>query len=63
MCAGVAVLAVFAALALPSARRRHEQAVAAGVDDLPPEPVELHLRAGTSKQLADSRLTPAGRVH
>ncbi|MFE9190285.1 MFS transporter [Micromonospora sp. NPDC007208] len=43
VCAGVAVLAVFAALALPSARRRHEQAVAAGVDDLPPEPVELHL--------------------
>ncbi|WP_328654840.1 MFS transporter [Micromonospora sp. NBC_00330] len=43
VCAGVAVLAVLAALALPSARRRHEQAVAAGVDDLPPEPVELHL--------------------
>ncbi|MGW4463520.1 MFS transporter [Micromonospora sp. NPDC004704] len=43
VCAGVAVLAVFAALALPSAHRRHQQAVAAGVDDLPPEPVELHL--------------------
>ncbi|WP_407664694.1 MFS transporter [Micromonospora tarensis] len=43
VCAGVAVLAVLAALALPSARRRHQQAVAAGVDDLPPEPVELHL--------------------
>ncbi|MET8360035.1 MFS transporter [Micromonospora sp. NPDC005171] len=43
VCAGVAVLAVLAALALPPARRRHEQAVAAGVDDLPPEPVELHL--------------------
>ncbi|MEV8372581.1 MFS transporter [Kribbella sp. NPDC056861] len=34
-CAGVAVLAVLAALALPSARRRHDEAVAAGVDDLP----------------------------
>ncbi|MFD3453872.1 MFS transporter [Streptomyces sp. NPDC058691] len=37
-CAGVGVLAVVAALALPSARRRHQQAVAAGVGDLPPEP-------------------------
>jgi MFS family permease len=43
VCVGVAVLGVLAALALPSARRRHEQAVAVGVDDLPPEPVELHL--------------------
>jgi MFS family permease len=43
VCAGVAVLAVLASLALPSARRRHEQAVAVGVDDLPPEPAELHL--------------------
>jgi EmrB/QacA subfamily drug resistance transporter len=43
VCAGVAVLAIVAALVLPSARRRHEQAVATGVDDLPPEPVELHL--------------------
>ncbi|GLY05445.1 MFS transporter [Actinoplanes sp. NBRC 101535] len=42
-CSGVAVLAIGAALAVPSARRRHEQSVAAGVDDLPPEPVELHL--------------------
>ena len=42
-CAGVGVLAVGAALALPSAHRRHEQAVAAGVEDLPPEPEELHL--------------------
>jgi EmrB/QacA subfamily drug resistance transporter len=33
-CAGVAVLAVLAAVALPSARRRHEQAVAPGVDDV-----------------------------
>ncbi|GAA2850623.1 MFS transporter [Actinoplanes cyaneus] len=40
-CAGVAVLAVAAALAVPSARRRHEQAVASGVADLPPEPDEL----------------------
>ncbi|MGX6607679.1 MFS transporter [Micromonosporaceae bacterium Da 78-11] len=43
VCAGVAVLAVVAVLALPSARRRHQEAVEAGVDDLPPEPVELHL--------------------
>jgi EmrB/QacA subfamily drug resistance transporter len=43
VCAGVGVLAVAAALALPSAHRRHEQAVAAGVEDLPPEPVEIHL--------------------
>ncbi|MEV7622095.1 MFS transporter [Actinoplanes sp. NPDC089786] len=43
VCAGVAVLAIVAALLVPSARRRHNQAVAAGVDDLPPEPVELHL--------------------
>jgi EmrB/QacA subfamily drug resistance transporter len=41
VCAVVAVLAVAAALALPSAHRRHEQAVATGVADLPPEPVEL----------------------
>ncbi|MET7419452.1 MFS transporter [Dactylosporangium sp. NPDC005555] len=43
VCTGVAVLAVVASLALPSAHRRHEQAVAAGVKDLPPEPEELHL--------------------
>ncbi|HEY0002729.1 MAG TPA: MFS transporter [Actinoplanes sp.] len=43
VCAGVAVLAVVAALIVPSAHRRHEQAVAAGVQDLPPEPAELHL--------------------
>ncbi|MEV6302600.1 MFS transporter [Actinoplanes sp. NPDC051861] len=43
VCAGVAVLAVVASLALPSAHRRHEQAVEAGVGDLPPEPEELHL--------------------
>jgi MFS family permease len=36
-CAIVAVLAVAAALALPSARRRHEEAVEAGVSDLPEE--------------------------
>ena len=36
-----AVLSLLAALALPSARRRHEQAVSAGVDDLPPAPVEV----------------------
>jgi EmrB/QacA subfamily drug resistance transporter len=43
VCAGVAVLAIVAALILPSARRRHDEAVLAGVDDLPAEPVELHL--------------------
>jgi EmrB/QacA subfamily drug resistance transporter len=43
-CAGVAVLAVLAALAMASARRGREQAVAAGVDDLPPQPAELNLR-------------------
>jgi EmrB/QacA subfamily drug resistance transporter len=43
VCAGVGVLAVAAALALPPAHRRHEQAVAAGVGDLPPEPAGLHL--------------------
>ncbi|MBB5866932.1 EmrB/QacA subfamily drug resistance transporter [Allocatelliglobosispora scoriae] len=43
VCAAVAALAILAALALPSARRRHEQAVSAGVEDLPPEPEELHL--------------------
>jgi EmrB/QacA subfamily drug resistance transporter len=37
VCAGVAVLAVAAALALPSARRRHEEAVEVGVTDLPEE--------------------------
>ena len=43
VCAGVAVLAVVAAIALPSAHKRHDQAVEAGVDDLPPEPQEIHL--------------------
>jgi EmrB/QacA subfamily drug resistance transporter len=42
-CSGIAVLAVAAALAVPSARRRHQQSVDAGVDDLPPEPVEVHI--------------------
>ncbi|MET0422817.1 MAG: MFS transporter [Actinoplanes sp.] len=43
VCAGVAVLAVAAALALPSAHQRHEQAVADGVADVPPEVAEIHL--------------------
>jgi EmrB/QacA subfamily drug resistance transporter len=43
VCAGVAVMAVVAAIALPSAHKRHEQAVAAGIEDLPPEPQEIHL--------------------
>jgi EmrB/QacA subfamily drug resistance transporter len=42
-CACVAVLAVLAAVALPSARRRHEQAVNPKVDDLAPAPAEPHL--------------------
>ncbi|GIE31089.1 MFS transporter [Actinoplanes italicus] len=47
VCTGVAVLAIVAALLLPSAHKRHEQAVAAGVTDVPDEPQELHLhRAG-----------------
>ncbi|HEX9034200.1 MAG TPA: MFS transporter [Streptosporangiaceae bacterium] len=43
ICAAVAALAVLAVLLLPPARRRHEQAVAVGVEDLPPEPEETHL--------------------
>ena len=43
VCAAVAVLAVLASVALPSARHRRDQALAAGVGDLPPEPVELHV--------------------
>jgi EmrB/QacA subfamily drug resistance transporter len=38
---GVSALAVLASLALPSVRRRHDEAVAHGVGDLPPEPQEL----------------------
>ncbi|KUL41965.1 MFS transporter [Actinoplanes awajinensis] len=43
VCAGVAVLAIVAALALPAAHKRHEQAVDTGVSDLPPEPDEIHV--------------------
>jgi hypothetical protein len=43
VCAGGAVLAVIAALALPSAHRLREQAVTVGVEDLPPEPEAVHL--------------------
>ncbi|MFI5937042.1 MFS transporter [Actinoplanes sp. NPDC051494] len=43
VCAVVASLAIIAALLVPSARSRHEQAVATGVEDLPPEPDEIHL--------------------
>ncbi|WP_433222254.1 MFS transporter [Dactylosporangium sp. CS-047395] len=35
LCTGVAVIGIVAALILPSARRRHEQAVRVGVEDLP----------------------------
>ncbi|MFI5890234.1 MFS transporter [Actinoplanes sp. NPDC051513] len=42
-CAAVAVIAVIASLALPPARKRHDEAVEVGVEDLPPEPAELHL--------------------
>lgn len=45
VCAGVAVLAIVAALLVPSARRRRDEAVAAGIDDLPPKPEQLHLAA------------------
>jgi hypothetical protein len=34
VCAGVGVLAIVAALAMPSSRKRHEDAVALGVEDL-----------------------------
>lgn len=43
VCTGVAALAVVASLAVPSARRRHEQALTVHVEDLPPEPQEIHL--------------------
>ena len=43
VCGVVGLLGVAAALALPAARRRHEEAVAKGIDDLPPEPDEIHL--------------------
>ena len=49
VCAGVAVLAIAAALALPSARRRHEEAVETGVGDLPAEPAEIHLPGTRAK--------------
>jgi hypothetical protein len=39
-CAGAAVLAVFAAIAAPSMRRRHEQALALGVSDFPDDVAE-----------------------
>jgi MFS family permease len=46
VCAGVGVLAVLAALILPSAHRRHQDAVAVGVEDAPPEPEGIiHHRA------------------
>lgn len=41
--AAVAVLAIGASLLLPSAHRRHLAAEAAGVEDLPAEPDEIHL--------------------
>jgi MFS family permease len=41
VCAGVGVLAILAALILPSARRRHQDAVAVGVEDAPPEPAGI----------------------
>jgi MFS family permease len=49
VCAGVGVLAVAAALILPSAHRRHQDAVAVGVEDAPPEPGGDHSssRSGT----------------
>ncbi|PJJ62431.1 MFS transporter [Compostimonas suwonensis] len=46
VCAGVAVLAVLGALAAPSMRLRRKQALALGIDDLPDEADELHLRRG-----------------
>ena len=43
VCAGVAVLAVLASLALPSAGTVARRPWPQGIDDLPPEPVELHV--------------------
>ncbi len=43
VCAGVAAVSVLAALALPSTRKLRADALARGVDDLPPEPHELHV--------------------
>ncbi|WP_250009888.1 MFS transporter [Actinoplanes sp. M2I2] len=48
VCAAVAALAVVAALALPRAHKRHQEAVETGVDNLPPEPDEIHLRHRTN---------------
>ncbi len=42
-CTLVGVLAIAAAVVLPSAHRRQIDAVAVGVEDLPDEPVGLHL--------------------
>jgi EmrB/QacA subfamily drug resistance transporter len=44
-CAGVAVIAVIASLALPSARKRHDEAATAGVEELTPEPAGLRPRS------------------
>jgi hypothetical protein len=38
VCAGVGLLGIIAVAALPSARRRHADAVAVGVEDLLAEP-------------------------
>ncbi|GIJ45166.1 MFS transporter [Virgisporangium aliadipatigenens] len=40
VCAGVALLAVLICLIVPSARRRQDEAIAAGVDDVPLEPIK-----------------------
>ncbi len=40
-------------LSLPSAHRRHEEAVAAGVDDLLPEPAEVHLPPRNAADITD----------
>lgn len=39
----MALIAVVGSLAVPSARRRRQEARAVGVADLPPEPAEVHL--------------------
>ena len=54
VCAGVGVLAILAALILPSAHRRHQDAVALGVEDAPPEPEGIiHHRAPEPKIAAE----------
>ena len=55
-CTGVGVLAILAVLALPSARRRHADAVAAGVEDAPPVPKKITIHHGQPSQAQADQL-------